>query len=98
MAGLLCFKAGSEGSGYDAMPFFLCQCITHEAEHMVAERTGWWEHVLNKHEDGLFWADPDPLPDDIDKLTYSEIRGYKVPAVVAPAMVQMPSRTLSSGT
>ncbi len=74
------------------------QCITHEAEHMVAEHTGWWEHVLNKHEDGLFWADPDPLPDDIDKLTYSEIRGYKVPAVVAPAMVQMPSRTLSSGT
>ena len=42
--------------------------------------TCWWQNILHKHEDGLLWADFDPLSNDIHELSNCEIGRHKVPA------------------
>lgn len=42
--------------------------------------TCWWQNILHKHEDGLLWADLDPLSNDIDKLSHREVGRHKISA------------------
>jgi hypothetical protein len=53
---------------------------SHEAGAQGFGRTSGRQHVLYKHEDGLLWANPDPLADDVHKLPHSEVSRHQIPA------------------
>ena len=37
------------------------------------------QDILHKHENCLLWADPNPLADNINKLTYCQVPRHQVP-------------------
>lgn len=47
---------------------------------MFENITSRWQGAIHKDEDGLFWAQLDPLPHHIDKLANGEVGRDKVPA------------------
>lgn len=64
--------------------------INAVGEQQIVQHTCGWQHVLDEHEDGLLGADLDPLANDVNELTHSEISWNQVPASHRHVQVQEP--------
>lgn len=42
--------------------------------------TCWWKDIVHENEDSLLGAQLDPLPNDVHKLTHSQVSRYQVPS------------------
>eukprot|EP00243_Klebsormidium_subtile_P012889 TRINITY_DN8130_c0_g1_i1.p1 TRINITY_DN8130_c0_g1~~TRINITY_DN8130_c0_g1_i1.p1 ORF type:complete len:105 (+),score=6.33 TRINITY_DN8130_c0_g1_i1:466-780(+) len=38
----------------------------------------WWKNIVHEDEDSLLGAQLDPLPDDVHKLTHSQVGRYQI--------------------